>query len=293
MLNNLHAAFHAVRQSIMPVLRTSEFMENGTLTPDEFIIAGNQLVSSQRSWTWADGAETHRKSYLPVDKQYLILKCAICTGRAASMSAPIHEEIVEGGNGEEWVCSGKMDPDEAYEDLPDTGKYSDPGVRSNKIDPDESYEDLPDTDEYIDPAVAAMQNAETGTTARTSLSKPERRFYTVYILYDNYYHTPRVYLKGHVSSGVPLTPKQMLEDVVQDYAGKTATLETHPHDPAIGVCISIHPCRHAATMKRLLENSCTVSQIPTVKSYMFFFLKFIASMIPTIEYDYTYSVGIA
>jgi ubiquitin-like-conjugating enzyme ATG3 len=263
MFNNLHAAFHAVRQSIMPVLRISEFMEKGVLTPDEFVAAGNQLVSAQRVWKWAGGAESHRKSYLPPDAQYLVLRGATCTGRAASMNAPMHEELVAGGDGEEWVCSGETVPDEAYEELPDE-------------------------DEYIDPAVAALQSA---STTVTTAHQPERRFYTVYILYDNYYHTPRVYLKGHTSSGVPLTPDQMLEDIVQDYAGKTATLETHPHDPNIGVCVSIHPCRHAATMKRLLENACTVSQTPTVESYMFFFLKFIASMIPTIEYDYTYSVG--
>lgn len=263
-MNNLHAAFHAVRQSIMPVLRTSEFMEKGVLTPDEFVAAGNQLISAQRVWRWGSGAAECRKSYLPPDMQYLVLSGAPCTARVASATAPLPESLVASGEeGDDWVCSGDIQEHEAV------------------------YEDLPEEDEYTDPAVAAIESAETTTTR----ARDERRFYTVYILYDNYYHTPRVYIKGHASSGAALSIQQMLEDVVQDYAGKTATLETHPHDPSIGACISIHPCRHASTMKRLLENSCSVSQTPTVESYMFFFLKFIASMIPTIEYDYTYGVG--
>jgi ubiquitin-like-conjugating enzyme ATG3 len=112
------------------------------------------------------------------------------------------------------------------------------------------------------------------------------------IVYDNYYRTPRVYLKGYSSSGSALKPEEMMEDIVQDYAGKTATMEMHPHLPSDGIYVSIHPCRHAETMKRILEGVAgdNMQSLPTVESYLFFFLKFIASMIPTIEYDYTYSV---
>lgn len=50
---------------------------------------------------------------------------------------------------------------------------------------------------------------------------------------------------------------QVFEDVVSDYTHpshrdrKTVSVEEHPHRAGGGVVVSIHPCRHAAVMKRL------------------------------------------
>jgi ubiquitin-like-conjugating enzyme ATG3 len=118
------------------------------------------------------------------------------------------------------------------------------------------------------------------------------RSYDISVTYDNYYRTPRVYLKGYDEDGVPLTPEQMLQDVMQDYANRTATMELHPHMPEAGPHISIHPCRHAQAMKRIVDatSSADGSDMPSVDHYLFIFLKFIASIIPTIEYDFTVAV---
>jgi len=44
---------------------------------------------------------------------------------------------------------------------------------------------------------------------------------------------------------------QIFEDVSQDYAKKTVTIETHPH---LNMSLaSIHPCRHGAVMKKIIE----------------------------------------
>lgn len=49
----------------------------------------------------------------------------------------------------------------------------------------------------------------------------------------------------------PLTATQIFEDVSQDYAKKTVTIETHPH---LNMSLaSIHPCRHAQVMKKIIE----------------------------------------
>ncbi|CAG8533258.1 11972_t:CDS:2 [Acaulospora colombiana] len=49
----------------------------------------------------------------------------------------------------------------------------------------------------------------------------------------------------------PLTSTQIFEDVSQDYAKKTVTIETHPH---LNMSLaSIHPCRHAQVMKKIIE----------------------------------------
>lgn len=273
--SKLQTKFHEVRTTLTPVLRESAFLERGVLTPEEFVSAGEQLVSSQRQWRWVAGEADARKSYLPPERQYLFFRGAVCTGRASTLASSGESTLVEGGD---WVCGGEVKTDE-YEDVIETETTTTPNSTS-VVDPE---------DEYIDPAIATLQQADKAA----SLPRAERRFYNVSILYDNYYRTPRVYLQGTTSAGVPLTPTQMLEDVIQDYAGKTATLEKHPHEPSAGPHISIHPCRHAETMVRLLQGTAGegTGQAPTVASYMVFFLKFIASMIPTIEYDYTYSAG--
>lgn len=121
------------------------------------------------------------------------------------------------------------------------------------------------------------------------------RTYDLSITYDNYYRCPRIYLKGFTEDGEPLSPEEMLSDVMQDYVQRTATIESHPGDPSAGPHISIHPCRHAHAMKRILDGLASEgsASLPPVDHYLFIFLKFIASMIPTIEYDYTVSIKVA
>ncbi len=262
MFSSLHSAFHAARQALMPVLKESAFFKEGVLTPEEFVMAGDQLTSSQKIWKWRGGEV--KKGFLPSDKQFLVLTDAVCRQRASGLRSDIDKmgEVEEEGG--EWISSGVQGEDE-YADI-------------NEEEEDD-----------IDPAVAAVEMADTGTIKGSGV---EIRRYELSIVYDNYYRTPRVYLKGYSSSGSALKPEEMMEDIVQDYAGKTATMEMHPHLPSDGIYVSIHPCRHAETMKRILEGVAgdNMQSLPTVESYLFFFLKFIASMIPTIEYDYTYSV---
>lgn len=52
----------------------------------------------------------------------------------------------------------------------------------------------------------------------------------------------------------PLPPPipQILEDVSEDHAKKTITLDPHPH-LALSAA-SIHPCRHAEVVKKLADN---------------------------------------
>ena len=53
---------------------------------------------------------------------------------------------------------------------------------------------------------------------------------------------------------------------------------------------SVHPCRHGAAMLNILNALKESGNVPTVDQYLFIFLKFIQSVIPTIEYDYTIDV---
>ena len=93
-------------------------------------------------------------------------------------------------------------------------------------------------------------------------------------------------MQGFSRGGAPLSPEDMLGDVVQDYVAKTATIETHP---LLGtLCLSIHPCRHAATMKTLAD-ACAAP--PPQDQYLVIFLKFFSSVVPGMDYDTTVSWG--
>lgn len=132
------------------------------------------------------------------------------------------------------------------------------------------------------------------------------RRYDVSITYDKYYQTPRVWLLGFSDdgSGRPLTGEEMMEDVIPDYAHRTVTVENHPH--VSGPHASIHPCQHGAVMKTIVRNLTKDSGRegegkegsegdgsggPSVEMYIFIFLKFVSSMIPTINYDFTMDVS--
>ncbi len=102
--------------------------------------------------------------------------------------------------------------------------------------------------------------------------------FDVMITYDKYYQTPRVWLIGYDKNGNPMTPQVMMSFISSEHAQKTATIEQHPHLRV--TCVSIHPCQHASVMKLLFSNDIQVER------YMVAFLKFISTVIPTIEYDY-------
>lgn len=95
-------------------------------------------------------------------------------------------------------------------------------------------------------------------TASKSTEKPEQtkatetsdigdqvihtRTYDLHITYDKYYQTPRLWVVGYDENRQPLSVEQMYEDVSQDHAKKTVTMESHPHLPGPNMA-SVHPCK--------------------------------------------------
>lgn len=74
------------------------------------------------------------------------------------------------------------------------------------------------------------------------------RYYDLHMTWDKYYSVPRFWLVGH-SMDRTLSADEVFEDVSADHAGNTITWDRHPHE--IYSAASIHPCRHASTMKKL------------------------------------------
>ncbi|GMI24894.1 hypothetical protein TeGR_g2615, partial [Tetraparma gracilis] len=153
--------------------------------------------------------------------------------------------------------------------------------------PDDEYADMDDfgagglVEDVSALAVSAPPPSSNVVSCRT---------YDMSITYDKYYQTPRVWLQGYAPDLSPLSGSAMFEDVMKDYVKRTVTVEKHPNHPK-DVCMSIHPCQHGAVMKNIVANMTAGGGEVRVEQSMFIFLKFVSSIIPTVNYDFSFSVS--
>ncbi|XP_057802467.1 autophagy-related protein 3 [Salvia miltiorrhiza] len=297
----IHDAFKGTVERMTSPRTVSAYKEKGVLSINEFILAGDNLVSKCPTWSWESGEPGKRKSYLPQDKQFLITRNVPCLRRAASIGEEYEaaggEVLVDNEDDDGWLAThGKPKNNTTVEDdnLPsmETLEIS----KNNTIQSISSYfggeeDDIPDMAEFEETDNLVENDPATLQTTYLVAHEPDddnilrTRTYDVSITYDKYYQTPRVWLTGYDESRMLLQPELVLEDVSQDHARKTVTIEDHPHLP--GKHASVHPCRHGAVMKKIIDVLMSRGVEPEVDKYLFLFLKFMASLIPTIEYDYT------
>lgn len=233
---------------------------------------------------------------MPEEKQFLITRKVPCLRRVNDV---LCGEFIEQKVVGEWVEANTLssthigeDPDDPAIVLIDFDKAGEAIVRKAELNikgksadgakeeekhkgsakKEENFVDIDDSEDVFANSKASEEIISTRT-------------YDLSITYDFYYQTPRLWLFGYNEKGTPLTKKEMFEDIMSDYANKTVTLESHPHQ---GIsCISIHPCKHAEMMKRIVDRIAENGGKVDVRQTMFIFLKFISSVVPTIEYDYT------
>jgi ubiquitin-like-conjugating enzyme ATG3 len=79
--NKANNVLQKVATPFMGVLKESKFLEKGVLTPEEFILAGDQLTHKCPTWSWESGTDKLRNSNLPQDRQFLITRGIPCTRR--------------------------------------------------------------------------------------------------------------------------------------------------------------------------------------------------------------------
>jgi ubiquitin-like-conjugating enzyme ATG3 len=287
------------REWATPQLRDSAFLERGVLTPEEFVAAGDQLVFRCPTWQWEGGDPARLRPYLPPDKQFLVTRGVPCRTRVASLNTITYDDDNEDADG--WtnthlvtqseddleVIGGAEEPEplqtETVTPPPPPAAAAAPEVE--KDDLDDEYEDLASFEQEglaEDMASLAVGGASDDNVVRT-------RTYDMSITYDKYYQTPRVWLLGYDESNQPLTEAMIFEDVIQDYVQRTVTMDPHPHLGTLHA--SVHPCKHAITMKRIVDALSSNGGEPKTAQYMFIFLKFMGSVVPTIEYDFTMSTA--
>jgi ubiquitin-like-conjugating enzyme ATG3 len=315
--------FWKTREMLTPTLKQTAFLTKGILTPEEFVRAGDELVYRCPTWSWCSGG-IGPKSYLPSDKQYLITRNVPCRDRVATLERSTINLLLQEQNAnldadpmmDDWMVSSMPshtagnDPnfEEDFDVLDEDGEVVLPPGRSQNSDVaieqhgstnDEEYADMADFEDsnvLVDSDNAAIPQTTTlGKGIEDHIVKV--RTYDLSITYDNYYRTPRIWMTGQSASGHPLTAKETMEDVITDYANKTVTMEAHPH--LSGPHASIHPCKHGAVMKNIVRNLVSMTKKdgnaendaePAVEMYLFIFLKFVSSIIPTINYDFTMDV---
>ncbi|GAA5852734.1 hypothetical protein JCM9279_003950 [Rhodotorula babjevae] len=187
-----------------------------------------------------------------------------------------------GDEGDEWVAThtNAQDPNSTTDipsmgDIPDADDPSSSsgvdGVTSSLADtslggtaardevPD--FDDIPDMDDEEaggaglieeDDDAAVQVEPPSGSGARSD-KLVQVRTYDCMISYDKYYQTPRMWLLGYDEHKRPLPPTSALDDVSSDHALKTVTIEPFPHSAAGLAIASVHPCKHSAVMKKVIE----------------------------------------
>jgi len=278
--------------SLFNSLDTSLFFEKGVLTPTEFVAAGDLLVTRCPSWTWEAGDPAKAVKYLPLDKQYLMTRQVPCSIRAQSLEKGYKaqpSQTLKGDDGEDWVAPVGTTPtpnDEIVDMTPDIVKNNNSTTTTTTTttndddDDDVAIDNIPDMEDFVEDDGPTLQipPIEEDNIEKT-------RKYDLYITFDRYYRTPKMWLFGYDENNNPLKPEAVFQDISEDHARKTVTIEPHPH---LGIqCAFIHPCRHGEVMKKMIQRQVDGGRTPRKDQYLFLFLKFISAVIPTIEYDFT------
>lgn len=306
MRHALHTLYKKGVEAVTAPLSKSQFDEKRVLTPEEFVVAGDYLVHACPTWSWDGGDPKKRRQFFPADKQYLVTRNVPCLKRASDVTGynPNTEFAVAGE--EDWVathedpaCRAPGGGDDDIPSIDDAGAKPSTskaggggGGRDDDDVPDISELDLGDADDEAALPSGRGGGGSGGTYLRAGEPADNivrTRTYDLFITYDQYYQVPRFWLVGYDESKKPLTPQQVMEDVSEEHARKTITVDPHPN-LALSAA-SIHPCRHAEVMKKLVDNLLEAGRDFQVQHYLVLFLKFIASVVPTIQYDYTMSVG--
>ncbi|KAJ5071611.1 ubiquitin-like-conjugating enzyme atg3 [Anaeramoeba ignava] len=281
MKHKAHSAWLQLANKISGPLKKSALLDKGVITPEEFVIAGDFLTYVSKTWKWQPAKPGLSKSYLPEDKQFLLTEKIPSTKRAIDLVNMCVENLLE----DDWVSPdfSKIQDDEV---IVDESKNTKPEIKSESQSEAESDSDIPEAEDFDDDIL--IQTKDDAELSQDLIL--QARTYDISIVYDQYYSTPRVFLSGYNENGKPLTKQEIFQDISAEHSGKTVTFDPHPH---LGTKqASIHPCKHAQIMKLMINQMKENGKEMSPAFYLIIFLKFIATVIPTIKFDFTHTFQI-
>jgi ubiquitin-like-conjugating enzyme ATG3 len=281
--------------AVKPTLKKSKFYEEGKLTPEEFVEAGDFLTSKCPTWKWCAAKEDLYNKALPKDKQYL--KTTVPSYKRAEeylKSNVTTEKIVEG----DWVDADLENKPNKNTEKPETIVFDGGEDKKKEKKIVAKIEEDDDDDFKIEGDDEAEQKKEDNDfeIVDEEEKKPEvkadvvkSRTYDVTVTYDFYYCVPRMWLIGYNEKGVLLTDDEMKEDVMPEYRNKTCTIE--PQTCTGEKNISVHPCRHSLLLKKMIQDFQNSGKKLEVHMSILLFLKFLQSVVPTVQYDFTMDIS--
>ena len=289
--------YRGVAKKFMGVLKESKFYEEGVLTPEEFVKAGDFLTSKCPTWKWCSSNESLVSEYLPKNKQFL--KTTVpCPMRVVDYD--IQNKHTETLLDNDWVETkidfyGRKNKDELVDFDNIESKNENRVIINSNLIKDEYFADI---DIVSDPTPNnTLENVNNNLienfgeiliVEQNDDNFIKTRTYDVSVSYDFFYRVPRFWLYGYSENGTPLTDKQVKEDIMLEYVDRTVTIEKHPHTDIYS--ISIHPCKHSALLKKMIDNSQLAGKKFEVDFAILIFLKFVNSVVPTIQYDFTLDI---
>ena len=284
-MNNLgHKLFKGYQDivaKVKPTLKESKFYEEGILTPEEFVQAGDFLTEKCPTWKWCAAKENLYNKALPKEKQYL--KTTVSSSRRAEdylKSNFTEEDIIEG----DWTEAD-------LENKPSNDDKKAASSDSNTVDEKDKKKEIvtaaKGNDEDDDFVIEGEDDKKKEKECKAGVVKT--RTYDVTVTYDFYYCVPRMWLMGYNEEGKPLTDEEMKEDVMPEYRNKTCTIE--PQTCTGLRNISVHPCRHSLLLKKMIQEFQKSGKKMEVHMSILLFLKFLQSVVPTVQYDYTMDIS--
>ena len=297
--HKLFKGFQDVVSKIKPTMKESKFYEEGKLTPEEYVAAGDYLVKKCPTWKWCSAKKEYYNKSLPEDKQYLLTRVR-SKMRASDYlkSNNTKEKIIEG----DWVdadlenkpkTENKKAVDIDLDALEEKGKKK-VKVAEGKNDDDDFViegEEEPKQEEKKDEKKADDFEIvdEDDCKEKDQAGVLKTREYEVTVTYDFYYCVPRMWLMGYNEKGIPLTDEEMKEDIMPEYRNKTCTIEPQTFTGIRN--ISVHPCRHSLLLKKMIKDFQNSGKKLEVEQSILLFLKFLQSVVPTVQYDFTMDIS--
>ena len=283
-MNNLgHKIFKGYQDIvsyISPTLKQSKFYTEGKLTPEEFVLAGDFLVLKCPTWKWCSAKDNLYNSALPKDKQYL-LTTVKSNSRASDYikdNGTIEVQIEDDWVEENLNINNENKKEEEPEKIMDLDLENDDNINEQPKKEEEKKEEIKkDIDDFV-----IIDNDKDDENSKV-------RTYDVSVTYDFYYCVPRMWLMGYNENGNPLTDEEMKEDVMPEYRNKTCTIE--PQTCTGLRNISVHPCRHSLLLKKMIQDFQNSGKKLEVHMSILLFLKFLQSVVPTVQYDFTMDIS--